>query len=195
MFESFKKKSLDRQLDEAMTREVEEELYAKVLQEIERGERRDGLWAKALVAANGDESIAKAQYIKLRVQSLKNEAKLAERQQKIEDDIKLISELAEEAEKRKKKNKEAYDSWLEVVLAEDMRRHELSEEIARRARNEKLRKFRIKRVREDLKKHRGLRLVNHAEEIWTIHGPNGLKQDCNSLEELENFNIWWRSKS
>lgn len=70
MFESFKKKSLDRQLDEAMTREVEEELYARVLQEIERGERRDGLWAKALVAANGDESIAKAQYIKLRIQAL-----------------------------------------------------------------------------------------------------------------------------
>ena len=70
MFESFKKKSLDRQLNQAMTREVEEELYAQVLQEIERGERRDGLWAKALVAANGDESIAKAHYIKLRVQAL-----------------------------------------------------------------------------------------------------------------------------
>ena len=71
MFSPFsKKKPVEKLLDEAMSRELEEELYGQVLREIEQGERRDGLWAKALVAANGDESIAKAQYIRLRVQAL-----------------------------------------------------------------------------------------------------------------------------
>lgn len=57
----------------AEERLLEEKLYALVLQEIESGIRRDGLWAKALSDCNFDEQMTKALYIKLRVQSIKDE--------------------------------------------------------------------------------------------------------------------------
>jgi hypothetical protein len=59
------------------TRITEEILYAEVLREIESGIRRDGLWAKALSQSNMQQDAAKARYIKLRVQSLKDEVEIA----------------------------------------------------------------------------------------------------------------------
>jgi TPR repeat protein len=44
--------------------------YAQALQEIEAGTVDCGLWARALVSANGDESKARAAYIKYRVKDL-----------------------------------------------------------------------------------------------------------------------------
>ena len=112
MFESFKKKSLDRQLNQAMTREVEEELYAQVLQEIERGERRDGLWAKALVTANGDESIAKAQYIKLRVQALFDDGLIGAYRSA---ELAVAKERFEKEEARSRKSAELKAQYLRTV--------------------------------------------------------------------------------
>lgn len=60
----------------AAYRLTEEALYAEVLREMEGGIRRDGLWAKALSDSQMDQTNAKALYIKLRVQSLKDEAEL-----------------------------------------------------------------------------------------------------------------------
>ena len=54
----------------------DEVLYAIVSEEIEKGIKRDGLWIKALADAKGNETLAKAGYVKLRVQSLKDEARL-----------------------------------------------------------------------------------------------------------------------
>ena len=51
----------------------EEILYAEALREMESGARRDGLWAKSLSDSEFNESKAKALYIKLRVQSLRDE--------------------------------------------------------------------------------------------------------------------------
>lgn len=51
----------------------EEALYAEALREIESGQRKDGVWAMALVDSNMDQGKAGAKYIKLRVQSLKDE--------------------------------------------------------------------------------------------------------------------------
>lgn len=56
---------------------TEEALYAEVLREMEAGIRRDGLWAKALSEAGGEEAASKARYIKLRVQALLDEAEIA----------------------------------------------------------------------------------------------------------------------
>ena len=64
-------------LQGVVTRISEEMLYAEVLREIENGIRRDGLWAKALSQSNMQQDAAKAQYIKLRVQSLKDEVEIA----------------------------------------------------------------------------------------------------------------------
>lgn len=54
----------------------EEELYQQVVDELEAGDRKDGLWAKSLAAANGDLAMAKSRYIRKRVQSIKDERTL-----------------------------------------------------------------------------------------------------------------------
>jgi flagellar FliL protein len=51
----------------------EEVLYAEALRELESGQRRDGIWAKAMSESDMDQSKAGAKYIKLRVISLKDE--------------------------------------------------------------------------------------------------------------------------
>ena len=53
----------------------DELLHAAVLREMERGERRDGLWAQALSASNLDKNKSTAKYIELRVQSMKDDMK------------------------------------------------------------------------------------------------------------------------
>jgi len=60
-------------------RKVEEQLYSQALNELESGVRRDGLWAKALAASEGDDARAKAQYISLVVQALKYETHMQKR--------------------------------------------------------------------------------------------------------------------
>lgn len=53
----------------------DELLHAAVLREMERGERRDGLWSQALAACELDKKKATAKYIELRVQSMKDDMK------------------------------------------------------------------------------------------------------------------------
>lgn len=53
---------------------AEERIYELVMREIESGERRDGLWLKAIEKSGGDEKRAKVLYIKYRIQSMKDEA-------------------------------------------------------------------------------------------------------------------------
>lgn len=60
----------------AAYRLTQESLYAEALREIESGQRRDGIWAKALAESDMDQGKAGARYIKLRVQSLKDEVTL-----------------------------------------------------------------------------------------------------------------------
>mgnify|MGYP006137877707 FL=1 len=55
------------------TRLQEEMLYEVVAEEMENKVRRPGLWAKAFAMSNGNENAAKAKYILLRVQSLRDE--------------------------------------------------------------------------------------------------------------------------
>ena len=63
----------------ASSRITEEALYAEALREIEQGIRRDGLWAKALSQAKMQEDEARARYIELRVQALRDEIALIEK--------------------------------------------------------------------------------------------------------------------
>lgn len=60
----------------AANRLTEEALYAEALREIESGMRRDGIWAMAMAESDMDQGKAGARYIKLRVQSLKDEITL-----------------------------------------------------------------------------------------------------------------------
>lgn len=67
-------KSLQTQV--AVSRLSDEALYAEAFREMESGTRRDGIWAMALADANMDQAIAAAKYIKMRVQSMKDEMAL-----------------------------------------------------------------------------------------------------------------------
>lgn len=71
LFDKFK-------IQNAAARLIEEQMYEFVVEELQNGIRRNGLWAKALANSQGDESKAKALYISYRVQSLKDESKIAE---------------------------------------------------------------------------------------------------------------------
>jgi len=60
----------------AAIRLLEEQLYEQVVHELYIGQRRDGLWAKALANSDGVECKAKALYIGYRVQSIKDEMEI-----------------------------------------------------------------------------------------------------------------------
>ena len=66
LFHKFKSKAV-------INRKHEEKLYALVASEMIEGIRNAALWLKALEAANGNSEKQISEYIKLRVQSLKND--------------------------------------------------------------------------------------------------------------------------
>ena len=70
MFEKLK-------LSIAAKRLHEETLYKQVVEELSQGQRRDGLWAKAMADSEGIEDRAKSLYIRYRVQSIQDESELA----------------------------------------------------------------------------------------------------------------------
>lgn len=75
----------------AYKRLLDEKLFEYALQEFENGEMRDGLWAKALYQSSGDENKASALYLKLRVQSLKDEHLIVQEiERKIASKTKII---------------------------------------------------------------------------------------------------------
>lgn len=60
----------------AASRIADEVLYEQVVVELAAGERRLGLWAKALSDSLGDEQKAKGLYIRYRVQSIRDEIEI-----------------------------------------------------------------------------------------------------------------------
>lgn len=110
MFDSFKKKTVEDLLEEVRHRKTEEQLLANVVKEIEAGVRRDGLWAKALVSAKGDETKAKVEYIQLRVQSILDDEML-EAIRKAEKEQQTAEDLRKEKEAKAEEQRLAKDFW------------------------------------------------------------------------------------
>tara|TARA_B100000989_G_C19452986_1_gene432644 strand:- start:226 stop:672 length:447 start_codon:yes stop_codon:yes gene_type:complete len=118
MFEKFKDQL---KLNSAKSRLFEERIYELVSKEIESGQKRVGLWAKALATSDGSEERAKSKYIKLRVQSMKDELELdMEKQRAFEEHIKeqtvseeekRIKKLSEDLKKMGCKVKAVYEGW------------------------------------------------------------------------------------
>ena len=85
----------------------EERLYTLIAAEIAEGSVKAGLWTKAVAQANGDETKIEPNYIKLRLQNLRDEiavaaAEEAERLRK-KKEAEAAAEEAEEAERLRKK--------------------------------------------------------------------------------------------
>lgn len=85
------------QKDEALQRLREENFYEQIAKELRGGYKRDGIYAKALVDAEGAEDKAKALYIKLAVQSLKDEIFLiAEYEKELQEKIRVEKQKNDE---------------------------------------------------------------------------------------------------
>ena len=88
-------------LKQSANRLVDEQLYARAVREIESGNRRDGLWGKALADTKGDISAAKAAYIELRVQSLMDEQAVLQAEKDKEAKLALERQRARDEARRK----------------------------------------------------------------------------------------------
>ena len=66
-------------VEESIERLAEEKIYEKVYEEVASGVRREGIWFKALSESDGEETKAKALYVKLRVRSLIDELIVTEK--------------------------------------------------------------------------------------------------------------------
>ena len=96
----------------AEDRILEEKIYEEVAQEIAEGKLKAGLWAKALAQTDGDEQQAKSAYIKLRFQSIIDQAAVEQakaderwRQESARRDAQQKQE-EQDAQKRKYKARE-----------------------------------------------------------------------------------------
>jgi len=79
----------------------EDEIYEKVMIEIEEDKKTKSTWAKAFSKENGDENKAKALYINLRVEEIKNSENqridnMLEQQEEQEKQLKIKQQEAEE---------------------------------------------------------------------------------------------------
>jgi hypothetical protein len=97
----------------ALDRAAEEELYAAAYEEVDSGQRRTGLWAKAVAKSGGIEERTKSIYIELLVQKYKDELHLEEekRREALREFIRQQQQAAErEAGERDKKQNESIHS-------------------------------------------------------------------------------------
>jgi len=115
----------------------EEDLYEEVANELSNNIRKEGLWLKAIQNTDGDENKALALYIKYRseaikvkkhekLEQLKTEAKIKEREKKKQEEIHkqgLISKYKETFEKKHEVNKNYFDYCIDQPVSV----HELSE--------------------------------------------------------------------
>ncbi len=109
IFEKFK-------TNQAISRLTEEKIYAQVAEEIQTGILRNGLWAKAIAEAELNEEKAKAIYIKLRVQSIIDEANI-NHAEKIEQ--KEYSNQKTAVDRDRKQTKKEIDYWKESIGTTD----------------------------------------------------------------------------
>lgn len=100
----------------------EEDHWASAMNELEIGQRRPGIWARAYAEAEGDETKAKVAYLKVRVQQLSEEAKqLAIAQESAKQEVLKKEQLTIIENKRKLE-----DLLFKFEQAEEMSDEQLS---------------------------------------------------------------------
>lgn len=149
----------------ALDRLAEEQLYETVALEIKNHELREGLWAKALAEAKGDQDQAKGVYIKLRVQSLK-------------DEFVVAGQIHQEALKEEERQKEI------ARLAEEEKIKREAQEKQRRARA----------LASKLQTFDGVKLDARDKGGWVITHKGKIVMNCDSLSDVEQFIVVWSEK-
>ena len=90
-----------------LQKQEEAKLFETVMDEIANKKRQKGLWGQAIVKSNGDEKKAESEYIKLRVESLKDKKTITKLNKEIkEEEKRLIKEEKEEKQRLTKENLE-----------------------------------------------------------------------------------------
>ena len=97
--------------DKLIARALDEKLYELIAIELRDGVRKDGLWLKAISRSGGSDTHAKSEYIKLRLQSLKDEIEIdaeqsQEQQQLSEEQRMREQQLSEEQRTREQQSSE-----------------------------------------------------------------------------------------
>ena len=116
---------LKRKIKGSKGRLKEEAIYSAVMKEMKAGLKSDGLWGQAIAETEGNEKKAKALYIKLRVQALKDEINIYQKQQ-------------DQLSSRKKQLAEERKYQLEVKKEKDQARKKAQEEEKQRKYEEKV---------------------------------------------------------
>jgi septal ring factor EnvC (AmiA/AmiB activator) len=110
----------------AIDRIKEEKLYEIVADEIRTGQMRDGLWAKAVADTAGNLDQAKATYINLRVQSLKDEDEIAK-----QHEIELAEKLKRSSDEQKLRNKTEAKALEQARKRKEREKKKRAEEVAK----------------------------------------------------------------
>jgi bisphosphoglycerate-dependent phosphoglycerate mutase len=90
---------------------IDDQLYDIVAKEIRAESLVEGLYTRAFAEADGDKDKAKARYIKLRVQQLRQEYDIRVKQAKAEHDSSIRVERVKQAEERKNDLEKMYGDW------------------------------------------------------------------------------------
>ena len=194
--------------ENAVDRLTEEQLFEMAAAEIANDVVRPGLWAQALAISEGDENKAKAKYLILRVQAMKDEAlvlalKEAEEENKKQDERKRQREM----EKRKVAEDKAEFQHLKKQI------ESFSFLVTKNSQNQpafcvtqgvwfgKPLHFNVQNLSElrrfaqllQRAKHKGL-FLKMAKESWIINelGRTGARATLADLDEAEAFVDGWR---
>ena len=96
-------------------RQQETKLFEFVMDEIANNNRQKGLWGQAIVKSNGDEKKAEAEYIKLRVESLKDELEIQKQNEDEQAILKAeLNKIAEEEKQRKAQKKAQEEQRIKI---------------------------------------------------------------------------------
>ena len=166
---------------DAYERLVEEQLYETVVQELQQGIKREGLWAKALVLSDGEDNKAKAQYIKLRIQSLIDEVQISKAEAELRSREEAILAEAERL-KREKQEREA-----KVYQSTEEKKRNLEEMKAQ----QRLIKEKYQDSIENLTETESIEILKqHGSEVikkswgWLIKEQMGGSKKCRTLVDL-----------
>jgi len=98
--------------EKSAKRLIEEQIYAQVVDELSQGQKRSGLWGKALADSNGEEAKAKSLYIKYRVQSIVDEKVILKDVERKEEERKLDKQRAVERERKIQLDTQQRQKWI-----------------------------------------------------------------------------------
>ena len=102
-----------------LKKQQEAKLFELVMNEIANDKRHKGLWGQAIVKSNGDEKKAESEYIKLRVESLKDKKTISKLNKEIKEEEKRLIKEEKEEKQRLIKEKLEYNETQKLRIKQE----------------------------------------------------------------------------